>query len=129
MRRVVARVERQRNPGYTVLEKAAWSRRQIHAIVDLHPNRQPEESAMRISAFVALMPVTVALMPRPAVASYNLPWCANYYDSNVIACSFTSFTQCMASVSGVGGHCIQNVLYPPAPPYVEPHRAKSRRAS
>jgi Protein of unknown function (DUF3551) len=85
---------------------------------------------MRISAFVAFMLVTAAFAPRTAVATYNLPWCANYYDSNVIACSFTSYGQCMASVSGVGGHCTQNILYPPHPPYVDqPHRAKSRRAS
>ena len=92
---------------------------------------QPEESTMRILAFVALMLLTMAAFaPRPAAAAYNLPWCANYYDSNVIACSFTSFEQCMASVSGVGGLCTQNILYPPRPPYVDqPHRVKSRRAS
>ncbi len=85
---------------------------------------------MRTSAFVALILTAAAFAPRPAVAGYNLPWCANYYDSNVVACSFTSFAQCMASVSGVGGHCTQNFLYPPPPPpYVEPHRAKPRRAS
>jgi Protein of unknown function (DUF3551) len=85
---------------------------------------------MRISAVVAFMLVTAAFAPRTTVAAaYNLPWCANYYDSNVIACSFTSFAQCMASVSGVGGHCTQNVLYPSPPPYVEPHRTKSRRGS
>jgi len=86
---------------------------------------------MRISAFVTLIPITAAaLAPRPAVAGYNLPWCATYYDSNVVACSFTSFEQCMASVSGVGGLCTQNILYPPRPPYVDqPHRVKSRRAS
>jgi Protein of unknown function (DUF3551) len=81
---------------------------------------------MRTSAFVALiLTAAAALAPRTAVAGYNLPWCANYYDSNVIACSFTSFAQCMASVSGVGGHCIQNIQYPPRPP--EPPRVKSRR--
>jgi hypothetical protein len=83
---------------------------------------------MRISAFVALILMTAAAFaPRPAVADYNLPWCANYYDSNVVACSFTSFAQCMASVSGVGGHCTQNIRNPPGAP--EPPRVKSRRAS
>jgi hypothetical protein len=87
-----------------------------------------EESTMRISAFVALILMTAAAFaPRPAVADYNLPWCANYYDSNVVACSFTSFAQCMASVSGVGGHCTQNIRNPPRAP--EPPRVKSRRAS
>jgi uncharacterized protein DUF3551 len=85
---------------------------------------------MRISAFVALALVAMsALAPRHAAAYYNLPWCATYYDSNVVACAFTSFEQCMATVSGVGGLCTQNILYPPRPPYAEPHRAKSRRAS
>jgi hypothetical protein len=86
---------------------------------------------MQRSAFVALLLTAAAFAPRTAAAGYNLPWCANYYEPpNVIACSFTSFAQCMASVSGVGGHCTQNILYPPPPPpYVEPHRLKSRRAS
>ena len=83
---------------------------------------------MRISAFIAsILMAAAAFALRPGVAGYNLPWCANYYDSNVVACSFTSFEQCMASVSGVGGHCIQNMRYAPPPPYAEPHRAKSRR--
>jgi hypothetical protein len=85
---------------------------------------------MRIPAFAVLMLGTIAAFaPRPAAAGYNLPWCANYYDSNVIACSFTSFEQCMASVSGVGGHCTQNILYPPRPPYAEPRRARTPRAA
>ncbi len=83
---------------------------------------------MRIAAFVALMLGTIAAFaPRPAAAAYNLPWCATYYGIDVVSCVFTSFEQCMAAVSGVGGHCTQNILYPPRPPYAEPHRAKSRR--
>ncbi len=85
---------------------------------------------MRIAAFVALMLGTMAAFaPRPAAAAYNLPWCATYYDSNVVACAFTSFEQCMTTISGVGGLCTQNILYPPRAPYAEPHRAKSRRVS
>jgi len=86
---------------------------------------------MRIAAFVALMLGTIAaFIPRPAAAAYNLPWCATYYDnSNAVSCAFTSFEQCMVTVSGVGGHCRQNILYPARPPYAEPHRAKSRRVS
>jgi hypothetical protein len=85
---------------------------------------------MRISAFVVLTLVTMsALASPPAAAAYNLPWCATYYDSNVVSCAFTSFEQCMASVSGVGGLCTQNILYPPRPPYAEPHRVKSRPVS
>src|SRR6266852_493021 len=114
----------------SALEKVAWRRRQTHAILDFIPIIQPEESSMRISAFVALMLVTAAAFaPRPAAAVYNLPWCATYYDSNVVACAFTSFEQCMATISGVGGLCTQNILYSPRAPYVEPHRVKSRPVS
>jgi Protein of unknown function (DUF3551) len=85
---------------------------------------------MRISAFVALTLVTMAAFaPRPAAAAYNLPWCAQYYESNILSCAFTSYMQCMATVSGVGGLCIQNFRYPPPPPYVEPQRAKARHDS
>ena len=85
---------------------------------------------MRISAFVAAMLVTAAaLAPRPAAADYNLPWCATYYNDLVTTCAFVSYAQCMATVSGVGGHCTQNIRYPPHPPYAEPHRVRSRRAS
>jgi Protein of unknown function (DUF3551) len=83
---------------------------------------------MRISAFAAVMLATVAAFtPRPAAAVYNLPWCATYYNSNVVACAFTSFQQCMATISGVGGLCTQNILYPARPSDAEPHRVKSQR--
>ena len=85
---------------------------------------------MRISAFVAFMLTTaVAFAPRPATAAYNLPWCAQFYDSNILSCAFTSQQQCMATVSGVGGLCRLNFRYPPLPPYAEPRRVKPRRYS
>jgi len=85
---------------------------------------------MRIAALVALMlGIIAAFAPRPAAAGYNLRWCATYYESNVVSCAFAGFEQCMAAVSGVGGHCTRNILYPPRAPYAEPHRAKSRRVS
>jgi hypothetical protein len=93
------------------------------------PTNQQEEQSMRISASVALVLTTaVAFAPRPATAAYNLPWCAQYYDSNITSCAFTSYQQCMATISGIGGLCIQNFRYAPHPPYAEP-RAKTRRDS
>jgi len=84
---------------------------------------------MRKAVFVVLMLGTVAAFaPRPAAAAYNLPWCATYYESSITSCAFTSFEQCMATVrGGVGGHCTQNILYPPRAPEAEPYRTKSRR--
>lgn len=85
---------------------------------------------MRISAFAALTLVTMAAFaPRSAAAGYNLPWCAQYYDSNILSCAFTSFEQCMASVSGVGGLCVQNFRYAYHPPYAEPRRGRPRSDS
>jgi hypothetical protein len=82
---------------------------------------------MRISTFVALTLVTAAAFAQPAAAAYNLPWCARYYGIDVWSCAFTSFEQCMASVSGIGGHCTRNLLYPLHAPYAESHGVKSRR--
>jgi hypothetical protein len=74
---------------------------------------------MRISAFVALMLMTAAgLAPRPAAAAFDYPSCATYYDVSrgIKSCAFTSYEQCMATISGVGGVCSQNPFYPPQPP-------------
>ena len=46
-----------------------------------------------------------------AKAERYWPWCARYGWSTV--CSFATFQQCVASVSGAGGFCQQNVLPPP----------------
>ena len=55
--------------------------------------------------------------PRPGAAREWYPWCAQYADTrNLIECAYTSFEQCQASVSGVGGSCVQNVRSPPAAP-------------
>jgi hypothetical protein len=49
----------------------------------------------------------------------NYPWCA-YYTAGEgggggTNCGFTTFEQCMATVSGIGGFCDRNTQYvPPA---------------
>lgn len=84
---------------------------------------------MRISASIPLTLAAVALAasaamaPWSAAAAYDLPWCANYYESNAVSCAFTSWRQCFAAVAGpVGGHCTLNPAYPVHPPYTERHR-------
>jgi hypothetical protein len=62
---------------------------------------------------------TVALVgdPRPSAAREWYPWCAQYADIRAITeCSFVTFEQCQASVSGIGGSCVQNVRPPPGGP-------------
>ena len=82
---------------------------------------------MRISALVLTLATAAAFAPRPAAAAYNLPWCAHYTDqSYAFSCAFYTFQQCLTTVSGIGGSCIQNPRLPPPPPaaYYEPRRAK-----
>ena len=86
---------------------------------------------MRTLALIALTGVSLlASRPQPSeAAAYNLPWCARYFDqSGITACSFYSYQQCMASVSGVGGFCLQNPnVPPPPPPYAAYRRPNPRR--
>ena len=54
---------------------------------------------------------------RPSAAREWYPWCAQYYDIRAITeCNFMTFEQCRASVSGIGGNCIQNVRPAPSGP-------------
>ena len=46
----------------------------------------------------------------------NYPWCA-YYNGKFggTNCGFTTFQQCLDTVSGIGGSCQRNNLYQPPP--------------
>jgi len=58
----------------------------------------------------------------------NYPWCAYYGDGNeAINCGFTTYEQCMADVSGIGGFCQQNNTY--VPPSAAPRQHHSRKTS
>ena len=67
---------------------------------------------MRIGIFVGAIVVGAAAMSPPAQAQ-SYPWCANYSmrGGGVENCGFTSFAQCQADVSGVGGFCERNTQY------------------
>ena len=71
----------------------------------------------RMLLVVAAGVVALVADVRPGAAREWYPWCAQYADIRAITeCSFTTFQQCQASVSGIGGSCIQNVRPPPAGP-------------
>jgi len=55
----------------------------------------------------------------------DYPWCANYTKGST-SCSFNTFEQCMADVSGIGGFCERNTWYRPA---AAPVRPKARASS
>jgi hypothetical protein len=80
-------------------------------------SNQKEETPMRKFVLIALMAVAVlSITSRPSHAAYNYPWCAQYYDrSGIFSCAFASFEQCLTTMSGIGGNCMQNPNYTPAP--------------
>jgi hypothetical protein len=59
-----------------------------------------------------------------AAPAFNYPWCAHYMMQNGARnCGFTTFAQCVQTVSGIGGFCAANPAYVP-----EKHlTAKSKR--
>jgi Protein of unknown function (DUF3551) len=63
----------------------------------------------------ALALMTVATLVTPASAQ-NYPCCAQYGTGfGGMNCGFVSFAQCMATVRGIGGFCVVNTQYQPAP--------------
>jgi Protein of unknown function (DUF3551) len=84
---------------------------------------------MRVLLFVLAILVGTAAIGTRAEAQ-NYPWCANYSDGEGgggTNCGFTTFEQCLATVSGIGGFCDRNTQYqPPAgapgPRYRRRHR-------
>ncbi|MFL5101045.1 MAG: DUF3551 domain-containing protein [Xanthobacteraceae bacterium] len=75
-------------------------------------------------AIAVLLMLTTA---PPSVAEVIYPWCAQYGTrGGARNCGFTTWEQCRAAISGMGGYCIENPFYqrradPPA-------RYRSRRA-
>jgi Protein of unknown function (DUF3551) len=67
---------------------------------------------MRLSLYALAVLCTAAAFSAPAQAQ-NYPWCAYYggRDSGASNCGFSTFQQCMATVSGIGGFCQRNNLY------------------
>jgi uncharacterized protein DUF3551 len=73
------------------------------------------EAKMR---FLLLALVGVATVLGTPARAQNYPWCAQYSGralGGAQNCGFVSFAQCMATVSGIGGFCVQNTLYQPPP--------------
>ena len=72
---------------------------------------------MRLSVFILGVFAALVCAETPAEAQ-EYPWCA-YYSSKDGAtnCGFSTYQQCMATVSGIGGNCGANPRYqgPPGP--------------
>jgi hypothetical protein len=61
----------------------------------------------------------------PRMNRQNYPWCAYYsggrHGGGGTNCGFTTFQQCLDTVSGIGGFCQRNTQYQPPP---GPHSSK-----
>ncbi len=78
-----------------------------------------------IVAAVAAIAALALLVPREAGARPELRWCtAIWVDGGALECHYDSFRQCLAAVSGVGGHCVQN---PRLGPWVSDEDSYSER--
>jgi Protein of unknown function (DUF3551) len=66
-----------------------------------------------------LLLIAAALFAENTTASAqspnSYPWCAIYYKGSggTPRCNFATRDQCLASVSGIGGLCVQNLQYGP----------------
>jgi hypothetical protein len=81
---------------------------------------------MRLVLFMLGMFVGIVAIGNSAQAQ-NYPWCAQYTGrgfGGAMNCRFVSFAQCMATVTGIGGFCIQNNTYRPPP---GPHSSTRHR--
>jgi hypothetical protein len=66
---------------------------------------------------IAIVVAAAALCALSGTAAHaqNYPWCSQYTGSmgGSMNCGFSTFAQCMANVSGIGGFCIRNDTYQP----------------
>lgn len=68
--------------------------------------------------FVLFGLAVAVMMFGTSARAESYPWCAQYSGamSGATNCGFVSLAQCMGTVSGAGGSCVQNPAYqPPAP--------------
>jgi hypothetical protein len=64
---------------------------------------------------VALVLIGVGAVTRPADAAVIYPWCA-FMGRAGQNCGFSTYAQCRATVSGIGGYCGINPFWNGPPP-------------
>jgi hypothetical protein len=80
---------------------------------------------MRILLMTVSLLMVTASIDRAEAQTY--PWCAQYgyFSNGGRNCGFSTYAQCMATVSGIGGFCERNPFY--APRYPGTKRKRSKR--
>jgi Protein of unknown function (DUF3551) len=83
---------------------------------------------MKLSLVMVALFLGAVAAATPATAQ-NYPWCAHYdKGGGEMSCSFDTWDQCRADVSGIGGFCMPNNTYVP-PAAVPRARHKPHKAS
>jgi uncharacterized protein DUF3551 len=84
---------------------------------------------MRILLFLLGVYIAAVAVGTRAEAQ-NYPWCAQYSGGDMggggTNCGFTTFQQCLDTVSGIGGFCERNTQYQPPPGPHPSSRARRR---
>jgi len=63
-------------------------------------------------AVLTLSVLALSTMVAPSRAEILYPWCAQYNTKGGARnCGFVTWEQCRATVSGVGGYCVENPFY------------------
>jgi hypothetical protein len=79
---------------------------------------------------VGLLLIAAALLGENLAASAQMsnsyPWCAIYYKGGggTPRCDFATREQCLASISGIGGLCVENLQYSPR---AQPNAGRPKR--
>jgi hypothetical protein len=70
---------------------------------------------MCLIAAAVVIPVTAG----HAQSAYDYPWCAVYTGNRgaggAMSCYYRSFNECMRTMSGIGGNCVQSPYYGQGP--------------
>ncbi len=65
-----------------------------------------------LAAVVAAGLASAAAAPAHAQTPYDYPWYSVRYGlSGATTCYFSTYSQCMATISGIGGYCEHNPWY------------------
>jgi hypothetical protein len=65
----------------------------------------------KVVCATAFAVVLMSAFVTPAAAAIEYPWCAQYGGKGGRNCGFSSYGQCMTTVSGIGGFCERNQFY------------------
>lgn len=52
----------------------------------------------------------LAALSSTAASAQDRAWCSKTTDAGAVSCAYNSQSQCLASVSGVGGSCMPNMI-------------------